>query len=116
MTEQEWLKSQDPWPMFQFLTRWEHRPEWGFISRVTNWVRSRFRPVRLSPRLLYLSVCGLKRVQGYRLERFVLRDNEVFGPGLLIEEQFADGEIRLEQLLADDARRQWHWPDPWHLV
>jgi hypothetical protein len=33
-----------------------------------------------------------------------------------IEERFADRSVTLEELLADDPERRWHWGDPWTLV
>jgi hypothetical protein len=33
-----------------------------------------------------------------------------------IEERFADRWVTLEELLADDQERRWHWGDPWVLV
>ena len=35
---------------------------------------------------------------------------------IVLEERFAEGEVTLAELLADNPERQWHWPNAPHLV
>ena len=60
---------------------------------------------------MYLLACAVNRVW-WR----VRSGGDAIPPFLLFEERFAEGEITLAELLADDPERQWWWRNPPHLV
>jgi hypothetical protein len=108
MTEAQWTTCDDPMRLLDVVERWSHRHGPRFLGRAGPLVPNHWQPPvsRYSLRLLYLLACGLKRVC---VVKWPAGSNE-------IEERFADGLVTLEDLLADDPTRQWHWPHSFHLL
>lgn len=116
MTEAEWLACDRPMEMYAHLERWAW-PAYGAsrFDKVRSWVRDRvarnpFGPRPVVERKLYLLACGVNR--DWRAKR----EGDVVFPSVELEERFADRDVTLEVLLADDSKRFWWWRDAWHLV
>ncbi len=118
MTEAEWLACEEPMEILDALELEVHLRAKARIMRSWRLVRW-FAPKAsltddrrpfFTPRQLYLLACAVNRVF------WKAHNGDALSSSLALEERFADGEITLAELLADDPERQWHWPNPPHLI
>jgi hypothetical protein len=120
MTEAEWLTCSHPMLLVNYLEARDRR--WS--RRLLRWVYTRLPlPIdrdqacgRNPNRRAYLCALGARIHTGAR--RLGVPRSEIYRADTrrTIEERFAEGLVTLDELLADNPERRWHWPDPWHLL